>query len=354
MNSKDNENQPDEPSNEELHDEAPPLLSQIFPALMVPRGLGTAELTLGKERLQASIIEFKGLRWINIEQPGNAEITWLEQKFKINHLHLEDFTSYFQRPKLDDFEDYLFIVLHFPFQQKAERTLVPCEIDFVLGVDYVITVHDGRLPPLKKLFEACRADPKRCKGIMGRSAAFLLYSIIDVLVDYCFPIINSYSEKLELIDEEIFKSSSKKTVYYISTLRREIIAFRRIIKPQIAIMANLGRRRHINEGENLEGYFSDLSDHISKIWDSLEEFKDIIEGLSATYDSLTSHRLNQIIKTLTIISVVLMPMTLVSSIYGMNVPLPFQEHSPAFWVLMVVMLITGIGLILFFRSRKWL
>src|SRR5512138_2635596 len=100
MDSENKETQPEEPPYGELHDVPPPLLSQIFPALAVPRGLGTAELTLGKERLQAGIIEFNGLRWINIEQPGNAEITWLEQKFKINHLHLEDFTSHFQRPKI--------------------------------------------------------------------------------------------------------------------------------------------------------------------------------------------------------------------------------------------------------------
>jgi magnesium transporter len=329
-----------------------PLLSQVFPKLGKGRLKDWSESSLDQERLQIEFVEYEGLRWYNIVQLRNAELAWLNQNFKVNSLHLEDITSHIQRPKMDDFEDYLFLVMHFPLPKKIEGNIRVCEVDILIGPDYVVTIHDGRLTHLKKYFEQCQKDPQRCQTLLGRTPGFLLYSILDLLIDHCFPLIDNLDDRIELVDEEIFKSASSSTIYYISALRREIITFRRIFKPQLPIIVRLARR--FNQPEEIEGYFSDLTDHLGKIWDSLEDFKEIIEGLSATYDSLTSHRLNQIIKALTIISVVMLPLTLISSIYGMNVPLPWQEHPLAFGFLIIAMAITALGMLLFFRSRKWL
>jgi magnesium transporter len=307
-----------------------------------------------EEPLHVETIEYNGLRWINIERPGNAEVAWMHANFDFNPLHLDDVTSRLQRPKIDDYEDYLFIVLHFPVHNKSERTTYPSEVDIFIGADYIVTVHEGKLRPLNKLFEQCKNNSGKRHGILGRNPFFALYHIIDVLVDYCFPIISKLAEKLEQIDEEIFKTSSSNTIYEISVLRRDIIAFRRIIKPQISIIANLERRRRVNEEEDMEAYFSDISDHISKIWDSLEEFKDVIEGLSATYDSLTSHRLNQIIKTLTVISVIMLPLTVITGFYGMNVTLPLSDHPWMFIFILSMMFFLAAAMLLFFRFRRWL
>lgn len=306
-----------------------------------------------EEPLRVETVEHNGLRWVNIWKPDDAEIAWLHQNFEFNALHLEDITSRLQRPKIDDYEDYLFIVLHFPVYNKAERRTHSSELDVFVGPNYVVTVTDGRLRSLNRLFEQCKNNSGKRYGVLGRTTSFALYRVIDVLVDYCFPIVSKLSEKMEDIEDRIFETSSRNTLYDISVLRSDIIALRRIIRPQISVIANLERRRAA-EDEEMEAYFSDITDHISKIWDSLEEFKDIIEGLSATYDSLTSHRLNQVIKALTVISVIILPLTLISGIYGMNVPLPFQDAQWAFYGIMALLALITIGMLLFFRLRKWL
>lgn len=306
------------------------------------------------EPLRVETLEQNKFRWINIERPGNAELAWLHQHFEFNPLHLEDITSRLQRPKIDDYEDYLFIVLHFPVHMKAEAVTIAAEIDIFLGPDYVVTVTDGKLRPLNRLFEQCKNNPGKRYGVMGRTPSFAVYRIIDVLVDYCFPGINKLGQMLEDLDDEIFTSRSRDIIQDISILRRDIIAFRRIIKPQISVIASLEHRRRTSDHEDMEAFYSDLSDHISKIWDSLEEYKDIIESLSATYDSLSTHRLNEVIKTLTIISVMLLPLTLISGLYGMNVALPFSEEPWSFFLILGILITTAVGMLAFFRARKWL
>lgn len=306
------------------------------------------------EELRVETIEYNKLRWINIERADDNEITWLHQNFKFNALHLEDVTGRLQRPKIDDYEDYLFIVLHFPVYNKSERTTQPAELDIFVGPDYLITVHDGNLRSLNKLFEQCKNNPGKRHGVLGRTPAFALYKAIDVLVDYCFPIISKLSEKIEKIDDQIFtRTRSSQTIQEISILRRDILAIRRIIRPQIAILANLGRRKLTPDYEAMEAYFSDVTDHISRIWDSLEEYKDIVDGLSATYDSLSTHQLNQVIKALTIISVMLLPLTLISGLYGMNVPLPLEKEEWAFFAILFFLVCTAGGMLIFFRVKNW-
>ncbi len=331
-----------------------PMLKQLPKLRTNQHRPNNAQIIEQQEALRVEIVEQGNLRWVNIERPGNEELAWLHQNFEVNPLHLEDITSRLQRPKIDDYEDYLFIVLHFPVYNKAERSTFPSEIDIILGPDYIITIHDGKLRTLNRLFEQCKNNSGKRYGVLGRTASFALYRVIDVLVDYCFPIVNKLAEKLEELDERIFASTDRNTIYEISVTRRDIIAFRRIIKPQISVIASLEHRRRTADTEDMEAFYSDVKDHISKIWDSLEDFKDIIEGLSSTYDSLASHRLNQVIKTLTIISVILLPLTLISGLYGMNVGLPFSDQPWSFVAIVAAMITTTTVMLLLFKKQGWL
>src|SRR5690349_16892366 len=150
----------------------------------------------------------------------------------------------------------------------------------------------------------------------------------------------------------------RQTVYEISLLRRDIIAFRRIIRPQIGVIAALDRRAVALApmlGEDLREYFGDLNDHLTKIWDTLEDYQDVIAGLSATNDSLTNTRINDVIRVLTILSVVLLPLTLVSGIYGMNFQImPLIQHPYGFWITLGVMVLIVIGMLAYFRFRRWI
>ncbi|MDP9371469.1 MAG: magnesium transporter CorA family protein [Chloroflexota bacterium] len=306
-------------------------------------------------------VEHAGLRWINIERPGPAAIEFLRANFSFHELNLEDVLDRLQRPKLDEEDDYLYLAVQFPVHSKQTRVTSAAEVDIFIGRDYIITAHDARIKPLGRLFDEVEREPEERERFFGQGAERLLYYILDRLIDYCVPITRRISQKIEEIDEMLFEPNTQRTIEEIATVRRDIIATRRIIKPQVQIMTVLERRvraffRHGDE-EEIEAYFGDLVDGIGKIADILDDAKEVVDSLSATTDSLTTHRLNQVIKTLTILSVIMLPLTLISSIYGMNVNLPYDEQPGApvtFVGLLVLMALIAAVMILFFRWRRWL
>jgi magnesium transporter len=178
--------------------------------------------------------------------------------------------------------------------------------------------------------------------------------VIDRLVDYCFPILYRVDANLREIEEAIFTEEMPGVVQEISWVRRDIIALQRIVKPQIAIVANLERKDRPFIREELDVYFGDVLDHLYKAWDMLEDHRDVIEGLSDTANTLTSHRINEVMKILTIISVIMLPLTLLSGIYGMNVNLPFMNSPFAFVVILVLMVLMATGMMLYFKKRRWI
>lgn len=331
-----------------------PVVSMPAPSDMRTRPRGAAPVSDTPRPLSVRSIAHGGIIWVDIVHPGNAEIEWLRAHYQFHPLYLDDTLSKVQRPKIDDDDDYSFIVMHIPVYSKLVRVTTPSEVDIFVGQNYVITVHDGKLKPLTRLFNQCLDDPAVRAAAMSRSTGYLLYLIVDKLVDYCFPILNKIDANIERVEDEIFEEKVRRTIQDISIIRRDIIAFRRIVKPLIPVVNSLERKHRPYLNEDMEEYFGDISDHLSKIWDTLEDFKEVIEGLSDTINSLTSNRINEIIKVLTLISVILLPLTLISGIMGMNVPLPGNDSSYAFLAVVGIMLMVAIGMLAFFRVRKWL
>lgn len=306
------------------------------------------------------IVEHGGVRWIDIESPTAVSVAYLRDNFDFHEPDLEDVLDTLQRPKCDEYDDYLALVLQFPVHSKATRQTTSTEVDIFVGRDYVITLHDTKLKPLVRLFDTVEREPEQREEVFGGGAEYLLHSIIDQLLDYCVPITRRISQRIEGIDELVFDRHSLRTIEEIAAVRRDIIATRRIIKPQVPVMTILDRRVRTffkgrgEEEEELEAYFGDLVDKISKIYDILDDAKEVVDSLSATTDSLSSHRLSEVIKTLTIFSVIMLPLTLLSSIYGMNVALPLGESPFAFTALVLSMLLIAILMVLFFRWRRWI
>ncbi len=303
-----------------------------------------------KSELNIKTLNWGKLTWINIEQPTEKETKYLAEHYPFHPLDLDDVLSRQQRPKIDQYEDYLFLVLHFPVFNKEQRVTTASQLSVFIGQDYLITLHTGGLKPLVKLFRECQIKDEFCKEYFGSGSGFLLYRIVDRLVDYSIPITNKMMFNVEEVEDEIFSSQKKDTVREISMLRRDVISFRRIIWPMRAVIGGLEPKVRRFSDKDMSVYFGDVIDHMDKIWDALDEYKEIIEGLSSTYDSLSSHRTNEVIRLLTVIAIVLLPITVVASIYGMNIPLPFQDSDFAF-LFVVIMMAAIIGGILFILRR---
>src|SRR4051795_10950366 len=292
-------------------------------------------------------------RWLNIEHPSPLECAWLEEHFNFHALDLEDVLSRNQRPKIDEYPDYLFIVLHFPVFDRQVKRLGAGELDIFVGPDYLVTIPNTPLQPVSYLFERCRSKEELREQIFSRGSGYLLYRIVDDAFDYCFPMLRKIGNKLDALEDEIFEGRSEDIVRDISNVKQEIINFRKVIRPQRPVLRDLEKvkGRYLAENLDLEIYFDDVVDAHERIWDILENYKEVAEALEETNESVISHRLNDVLRVLTSISVIVLPLTLLASIWGMNVRVPGEGSTAAFYEIAGVMLILLIGLVLFFRRR---
>src|SRR3954447_7384374 len=252
------------------------------------------------------VVEHDGLRWINIERPGAIEQGWLEDRFEFHPLDYEDVRSRNQRPKIDEYDEYLFIVLHFPVFDKAIGRLNTGELDVFVGPDYLITLPNVPLQPVEYLFERCRSNETLREELFSKGAGYLLYKVVDSAFDYCFPMLRKIGNKLDRLEEDIFEGRSQEVVRDISNVKQEIINFRKIIRPQRPVLRDLERTKTRYMAEDLEIYFDDIIDASERIWDMLENYKEVVEALEDTNESVISHGLNDILRVLTAFSVVLL------------------------------------------------
>ena len=301
------------------------------------------------------VVEHGGLRWINIERPGPVDQAWLEEHFEFHPLDYEDVRSRNQRPKIDVYDDYLFIVLHFPVFDKQVGRLNTGELDVFVGADFLITMPNVPLQPVEYLFERCRSNEQVRDELFSKGPGYLLYKVVDSSFDYCFPMLRKIGNKLDRIETEIFEEErSEDIVRDISNAKQEIINFRKIIRPQRPVLRDLERTKQRYIAEDMEVYFDDIIDASERIWDMLENYKEVVTALEDTNESLISHRLNNVLRVLTAFSVVLLPLTLIASVFGMNVAVPGEGSIHAFWIIVGVMVGVLGSTLGYFRYRGWL
>jgi len=307
-----------------------------------------------KEELNLESISWGDLTWVNMEHPTEKETEYLAQNYSFHPLDLDDCLSRIQRPKIDVYKDYLFLVFHFPVFHTEARVTTPSQLSVFISQNYLITLHKGGLKPLVKLFKECQIEEETRQEHFGQGSGYLLYRIIDRLVDYCLPILNKIGANMEEVEDCMFSDRVRGAIKEISILRRDVIAFRRIIWPMRAVIGSLEPKVRRFSKTDLAVYFGDMVDHVDKIWDGLDEYKEIIEGLNDTYDSLANNRTNEVMRILTIVATIFFPITLIASIWGMNIPLPFQHSS--YSLLYIILIMVGIigGMLYFFRRRHWI
>jgi magnesium transporter len=304
------------------------------------------------QRVEPRISELSanGLSWVHVDRPGVVEAEVLAGRFGFHELDVEDVLSKRQRPKIDEYPDYLFVVLHFPFYDKSVQRLNAAELDVFLGQEFLITLPNAELLPVTYLFRRCEDDPDLRADLFSKGSGYLLYHVLDDLFDYCFPILDKIGTKLDAIEDDVFEGRSEEVVRDISNAKQEIISYRKIIKPERATVRVLERYTERFLPEDLEIYFDDIVDASERIWDLLDNFKEVVEALEATNESVISHRQNYRLQLLTVFSVVFLPLTLISGIFGMN----FGFSSPGFAAVVAVMGLLFLSAVSFFRWKRWL
>jgi magnesium transporter len=328
-----------------------------LPRIRRTRPRGFAEAVVARPETRVAELSAEGLTWIHLAPPIDPEtVNQLRERFGWHPLDIEDVLSKRQRPKVDDYVDdgYLFGVLHFPAYDKNVQRLNAGELDFFLGPDYLVTIPNVELHPVTRLFNRCQEDEQFRSQLFSKGSGRLLYEVLDDLFDYCFPILDKIAYKLDSIEDDIEDRRSEEIVTDISKVKQEIISYRKIVKPQRPALRLL--ERHIERflPEELELYFDDLVDASERIWDLLDNYKEVVEALEATNESVISHRQNDVLRLLTVMSVIILPVTLITGIFGMNVHFPGFMSAEAFWIIVGAMAATAGSLAAFFKYKGWL
>src|SRR5579871_123383 len=297
-----------------------------------------------------------GLTWIHLDAPTLEEAQALGERFGWHPLDVEDVMSKRQRPKIDDYADegYLFAVLHFPAYDRNVQRLNAVELDAFVGPDYLVTLPGAELKPVSRLFARCQEDDAFREQLFSKGSGRLLYEVLDDLFDYCFPILDKIGHKLDALEDDVFEGKSDEVVRDISNAKQEIISYRKIIKPERSTLRLLERHVERFLPEELELYFDDIVDATERIWDILDNYKEVVEALEDTNEAVISHHQNDILRILTVFSVVLLPLTLITGFFGMNVSFPGFGTAWAFWTIFGVMASALIGMVAFFHYKRWL
>ena len=280
----------------------------------------------------------------------------LAERFGWHELDLEDVLSKRQRPKIDEYPDYLFVVLHFPVYDKNVQRLNAAELDVFLGPDYLVTLPNVELLPVSRLFARCRDDERLRDDLFsnGLGPPALRGPRRPLRLLLPDPRQDRPQARLDR-GRACSRSAPQEVVRDISNVKQEIISYRKIIKPaasHAAAASSAMSERFLPE--SLELYFDDIVDASERIWDLLDNYKEVVEALEDTNESVISHRQNDVLRLLTLISVTLLPLTLIASVFGMNVAFPGEGTREAFWFILAGMVAVMATLAAYFRYKRWL
>lgn len=315
---------------------------------------------LHRDEIGTILVDDDNLLWLDAEAPTAEEIALLGEEFGFHPLALEDVAKAHQRPKIDTYADFYFLVFYDVDYVEADHSLDEHELAVFIGKNYLVTVH---AEPIEEIAEVAGRFGRNTAEI-ERGIGVLLYSLLDTIVDHYFPVIDRIGERIEELEERVVEPGSAATAGMrdIAALKRELMTLRRVIAPERDAMAVLARRELPFVGEATGVYFQDLYEHVLRVTDALDLYRDLLSGVLESYLSFNSNalaqaanNLNGVMKTLTSYSIILMSMTLIAGIYGMNFEnMPELRLRFGYPGALLLMIAIGLGLTAFFKRRGWL
>lgn len=298
-------------------------------------------------------IKIGRLRWLHINNPTEDDFEYLGNTLHFHQLDIEDCRQNNQRPKIDIYDDYYFLILHFPVFDRQNQFIKPREVKIFWAEDYIITVGKTHWMVDRLFNTAVQQEKEGIDFEVGTSDA-LLYTILEQLMTESVSLLRRVGLELEMIGRELFGNKPTRVIERLSVTRKNIIALNTMYKPQLRVFNKFESGSVEGFAHNMEDYWGNILDYYNKMWDMTEDYGELIDGLSTTFDSMQTNKTNEIIKILTLISSIILPLTFLTGLYGMNILLPLQEDSHAFWIIMSLMVLVGGGMITYFRRKKWM
>jgi magnesium transporter len=290
--------------------------------------------------------------WVDLESPSIPESLILSDTMGFHPLSVEDAMSAIQYPKAEAYDGYLYLILHDIDFTAGEHGFKTHDVDFFLGPTYLVTVHHGTSRAIGELLEHCPRNSR----ILGDGPVALLHRIIDTMVDHYRPEIEKLEDRLDELENAVFENPTSELARQILDQKRDVSSLRRITTPQRDVVARLARREFVDISTEMAFRFRDVYDHLVRVADDAVLFQDRITGILDAHLSNVSNRLNEVMKVLTVVATIFMPLTLLTGMYGMNVDLPHFPGGPAaqFWWIFGIMLAAVAVMLFLFRRRRWI
>lgn len=308
------------------------------------------------------------IAWTDIQKPTRDQVNMLGKQYPFHELNLDDCLSKVHIPKIDKYKDHLFIILNFPVNMQEENKKgydIPkvIQLSIFVGTHYLVTIHQSEIKPLVEMFQLCKSNDKERETVMGDSPGFLLHSILDALVSDLFHRLTKIEGNLNDLEEDIFDELTKSAkAKEINLLRREVASLRRIAIPLRNRISELTNEIQKFSKEDIISYYNDVEDHVQKIMETLEEAKETVEIYKDVYYMLGTEKANKILSILTIIFTLSIPVTVISSFYGMNIIMPGRiEAPPTFFgpytsmiIVIIISLVPTVLMYWYFRRAGWM
>ena len=289
--------------------------------------------------------------WVDLSNPTPEEGRLLSDVFHFHPIAVEDALSTLQFPKIESYKDYLYIVLHGIDVKKGGRRSATHDIDFFLGPNYLVTIHDGTFRSVAKLRDAC----DRSARILGEGPVGLLHRIVDSMVDNYRPIMEEFEKRITTLEEQAFQAQES-LVRQVLKLKRDLASMRRVLIPQRDAIGRLARREFAQISDEMAYRFRDVYDHVVRLAEEAILFQDRVTGIIDVNMANISNRLNQVMKVLTVMSTIFLPLTVLTGMWGMNIPLPMLPGGPDaqfWWIAGIMLVIIGV-MLYYFRRKNWI
>jgi magnesium transporter len=294
------------------------------------------------------------LRWNHINHPTEEDFDFLQSKFHVHPLDIEDCKSKVnQRPKVDSYDDYHFLILHFPIFDTLGKFLRTKEVKIFWWEEQIVSIGSSNWVVGKMFQEAQDQENREEKFEVGSTDA-LLYLIIEAVMKESYPIVKRIGDDVDRANRELFDKKAEKVIERISIARKNIILLNTVIKPQLRIFVRFENGEIESFADNMEDYWGNILDTYQKMWDMIEDHQELIEGLSRTFDSLMANRTNEVMRILTLISSIILPLTFITGIYGMNIDLPGQHQGLAFGIISVLLISIAVIMVIYFKKKHWM
>ncbi len=300
-------------------------------------------------------IQKNNITWLNLSEPTTNELLAIKDDFGLNRYVAGQLSIPVKRPKIEEYPGYLFLILHFPVFNESTRQTIPTELDFIITPNAIVTVHQDPLPQLENFCHECSGGVSG-NGEYFKSTGFLLYCILDKLIDSCLPMLDHVSDNLDDIENKIFQGHEREMLSEIAIVKRDIIDFRRTIKPQRSVLEVLAKKTSRFFNEDFDFISQEVIGSNIRVWNILENHKERVEAIEETNNSLLTHKLNNILKILTVVSFIILPLNLLAGIFAMDTGLTsdMMKDPYAFWWIITAMAAVGTFIFVIFKRKKWL